>query len=151
MAAILFDNIIQGLSQAIQKAQAAIDKYQYEVFKELLEVEEYQDDGKGNRIRSVRTRTVSIPVFKPDGTSVVRDIPLVTLLKHDSLHLDEVKIKMAFRASWNDQSEGMTIDLVSSGENDPAAEPAQEVQLVFKRGEPPEGIVRINNELTKII
>jgi hypothetical protein len=151
MAAILFDDILTGLSQAIQKAQAAIDAQHYETFKALLSAEENTEDDQGNRTQAIKSRTVLLPMLKPDGTTVVRKIPLVTLLKHDSLHLDEVRIKMAFRASWNEKTNGMSLDVVIPAEGESAEGPSQEIQLVFKRGDPPEGIARVNNELTKII
>jgi hypothetical protein len=78
-------------------------------------------------------------------------IPLVTLLKHDALHLEEVRLKMAFRASWNEESNAFALDLVIPAAGEAAEGSAQEIQLLFKRGDPPEGIVRVNNELTKVI
>jgi hypothetical protein len=153
MPGLSFQDFLTGISAAIQHAQSAIDSYQLNVYKDYIK-EKKSAAGDGVEKNITVLKTISMPLPQPDGTCKVREIPLVTLINHDSLHLEEVRIKVSLSALWDEAENNMMVDLnmpYNKTEENETGKPQQQIELIFKRGESPEGIARVINELSKTI
>jgi hypothetical protein len=106
-------------------------------------------------------RRVVIPY--PDGKGVQRElqVPLVSLVHHNAFNLDQVKLRMKVSASVDEDSGKLRVGVgslknrQSMNENDVAVEglgeTEHEIELIFKREAPSEGVARITQEATKLL
>jgi hypothetical protein len=148
MAIVSFNDLVQALSIVVSNAQDMLDQHYVDQFNVNL-----QDENK-------QLRTMSIPFPQTNGAYTNREIPQVAFKHHNSLVLDEARIKMNVYAEWNEQKKDLDIDFSvpvkqnqDEAEKKDTDEPAKchEIELVFKRGEAAEGIARVRNEHTKVI
>lgn len=110
------------------------------------------------------TRKIVIPY--PDDSGVMKEInvPLVALVPHNTFNLDEVRLKMRVAATMDHPDGPLKVSLLpmhrlpeADGKNDlpgsagKVEEPGQEIELVFRRDAPAEGISRITNEAVKLL
>ena len=92
------------------------------------------------------------------------DVPLVTLVHHNTFALDQVTLKMRVSASVDEAGGPLKVSLMplsrrngnddvsdSANAADRIEEPGQEIELVFRREAPPEGISRITTEAVKLL
>ena len=110
------------------------------------------------------TRKVVIPRADEKGVLKEMNVPLVTLVHHNTFALDQVTLKMRVSASVDEAGGSLKVslmplarrnenDAVSDGANAAGRveEPGQEIELVFKREAPSEGISRITTEAVKLL
>jgi hypothetical protein len=149
MPGMFLDDVIKGICIAIKDAQEAIDLYQLDQYKKCFAVAE------GEEAAGQAPRMLSLPIPQGDGSYKAKEIPIVTLMHHDSLHLDEVRFRMAVDSSWDEETSRMRIDMKSlSGETASDADNPkrhQEIELVFKRGESSEAVARLKDVFVKTI
>ncbi|WP_434425121.1 DUF2589 domain-containing protein [Nannocystis pusilla] len=114
-------------------------------------------------------KTVSLPVPAADGSYQLRKIPIVALVNHHSLQIDELKLK--FRLELDEAaSEAGPVKILArlapmrsyaapagpggkDGESAPTqpADSFAEVEVHFKRGETSEGIARLAAHYHKLL
>lgn len=76
-------------------------------------------------------------------------VPVMTLVNHNSMELDQIKIKVHVKISV-DQSTGNLIADVEGTDNQEGVI-QNEIELTFNRNLPSEGISRVNQEAINII
>ena len=171
MAEINLSDLFSAISLAMTDAQEAVtrstlDRY-WNYFRQTGNLR--GKDASGNALPEDALvplmRKVVIPRPGEKGVLKEMDVPLVTLVPHNTFSLDQVKLKMRVSASVDEASGGaMKVslmplprrkenDAVSDGENAAGSfeEPGQEIELVFRREAPPEGISRITTEAVKLL
>lgn len=144
MAEIALVALLRGLGEAVRGAQDGVAIHAVERFRELL-VTDPQGGG--------RPQMIALPFPCSDGSYVQRDIPVATLMHHDSVHLDEVRVKFSARLGWDEGASAVTVELGPPrrpGDEGPP-EPRAEIELLLKRGDTPEGTARTTRELLKTI
>lgn len=106
-------------------------------------------------------RKIVIPA--PDGRGVVSElsVPLVSLVNHGSFSLDQVTLKMRVAASVDEAGGPLKVSVLPARRKDERLEAtdgqdaspdtAQEIELVFRREAPAEGISRITTEAIKLL
>ncbi len=171
MAEVGLAELITAISQAMLDAQTAVTRsaldgyWRYFRPSGVLRREGGSQDGaaKEEALEPV-TRKIVIPY--PDDSGVMKeiDVPLVTLVHHNTFNLDEVKLKMRVTTAVDRPDGPLKVSLQplrrmqeTDGKNDlPGSagrveEPGQEIELVFRRDAPAEGISRITNEAVKLL
>lgn len=171
MAEVGLADLITAINQAMLDAQtvvtrSSLDEY-WNYFRPANVLRQSGEDETNDLAADALapvTRKVVIPY--PDDTGVMKtiDVPLVALVHHNTFNLDEVKLKMRVTTSVDRPGGQLKVSLQplhrtqnTEGKNDlPDAsgkveEPGQEIELVFKREAPPEGISRVTNEAIKLL
>jgi hypothetical protein len=96
--------LVKSLGISVQEAQHEIDKFALAKYSDYFtELKSQENDA----LTVMIPKCVSFPL--PHGDSV--DIPIMTLVNHSSLSLDEVDIKMSVNTSWNPKTEQIEIDV----------------------------------------
>lgn len=137
-----FNDILNAIGSAITNAQMMLASYQLDAYKSMLK----EKDEQGAR----RLKTISIPYPRQDGGEEVREIPLAALVNPVQMSLEEVCVKMTVNTALDEGTGKITMDLRASGGGTEGAR-LNEIQLVFKRGSPPEGQMRVHDDLVKVI
>ena len=70
-------------------------------------------------------------------------VPLITMLHHKSLKLDEARIKLNVKTQLIGDQLNVEVDQIASNEEGLGCD-RQQIELVFKPGEPAEWVARIN-------
>jgi hypothetical protein len=99
-------------------------------------------------------RMVSVPLPAADGTWRTREVPEIALMHHHALQIEEVRLKFRVTMSEGEVGQGVMVEL--SRPADPSAAQAVapgsgEVEILFRRGDPPEGIARVSGEYYKTL
>ncbi|MCY1013934.1 DUF2589 domain-containing protein [Nannocystis pusilla] len=113
-------------------------------------------------------KTVSLPVPAADGSYQLRKIPIVALVNHNSLQIDELKLKFRLELDEAASQDGPVKILARLAPMRSYAAPASragrtgrarrtpadsfaEVEVHFKRGEASEGIARLAAHYHKLL
>jgi len=96
-------NLIKSLGVSISEAQNDIDQFTLRKYANYF-TEEKSEDGRITLI----PKSVSLPL---PHTDEIIDIPIITLVNHTTLAIEEVEIRISVNASWNPQSEEVEIDV----------------------------------------
>lgn len=125
-------HLFRAIFESCIQANKAIEKRSLDFFKALY----LDDDGK--------PRTTSI-----DGQEVAN----MVLVNHQSLSIEELEVE--FELTLGDVSKGDEghddVDHQMSCDMSGASKNTAKCRILFKGGDPPEGIARINNSLVKTI
>ena len=171
MAEVGLTELVTAINQAMLDAQSTVtrstlDEY-WRYFRPVNGLLQAGEEGINDLTEEALvpvTRKVVIPY--PDDKGVMKkiDVPLVALVHHNTFNLDEVKLKMRVSTSVDKPGGPLKVSLQplrrppsDDGKNDlpdssgKIDEPGQEIELVFKREAPPEGISRITNEAIKLL
>ncbi len=171
MAEVGLAELFTAINEAMLHAQAAVTRLtldEYWRYFQPTNILRRDGDDQANSPHEEAlapvTRRIVIPY--PDDSGVLKEInvPLVTLVHHNTFNLDEVKLKMRVATSVDRPGGPLKVSLQplsrvqeTDGKNDVTdaagklEEPGQEIELVFKRDAPPEGISRITNEAIKLL
>jgi hypothetical protein len=140
------DSIFKGIAQAVKDAQVHIEHYSVERFSSYFEEEKQEKDGTS----ILRPKMVRMPMPNAKGEYIERDIPIITLMNHHALNLDEVKLKMQVSGSWDDKSNKLQVNVEPirhKTDSDKGKEVAYtEIELVFRRADAAEGVCRTLKE-----
>lgn len=96
--------LIKSLGLAIQEAQHEINKYDLIKYSEYFTEQQVKEKDK----MVLLPRCVSFPL--PNSTESI-DIPIITLVNHNSLGLEEVEVKMEVNTAWNKDTQQVEIDV----------------------------------------
>ncbi len=170
MAEVNLSDLFAAISQAMLEAQQAVTRSTLDQYWDYFRLSRLSRDGRMTDAGDVEdalvplTRKVVIPT--PDGNGVFSElsVPLVTLVHHNTFSLDQVKLRMRVNASVDRAGGPMKVSLAplrrqnrrdmadeapdAAGQSE---EPDQEIELVFKREAPAEGISRITTEAVKLL
>lgn len=132
------DHFIKSIGIAIRSAQEETERYSLEAYKNWF-VEEEAEDGD---IR-LKPKTIMVSLPKNDGTYAEKEIPIIALLNHHSLTLDETRIKMSLISRWDDHEQKLVVESGPiSSEGDGKSLDRCEVELIFKGSTSGEGVAR---------
>lgn len=157
MASHELEELLSTIGKSIRDTLKAVEEHSLTRYLEYFDSEE-GSDGK----LKLQPKTVTIPVPAADGTYEPREIPIVALMHHSSLQIEELRLKFHVHMDDEDDREGKArvhARLVPLGvrSSHPGAEHAEEhssfadVEVFFKRGEPNEGVARISGSYYKIL
>jgi hypothetical protein len=135
------DYFIKSIGIAIRSAQEETERYSLEAYKNWF-VEGETEDGEA----TLKPKTITVSLPKNDGTYAEKEIPIIALLNHHSLILDETRIKMSLIARWDDHEKSLVVESgpipKEGGESDSRSLDRCEVELIFKGSSSGEGIAR---------
>lgn len=143
---IPFETLVEQLGRSIQKAQERLELEAVEAFFQCFENVNRDSGG----CEFPLTRRVGLPAAGGEEMKVV-DVPTVALLRHQSMELDCVKVRLQMRTQAHKEDNTLFVEPCSpcSDQDDMAG--AGEVELTFKAAPPAEGIARLDLNMQKIL
>ncbi|MDR1310581.1 MAG: DUF2589 domain-containing protein [Burkholderiaceae bacterium] len=151
MDAIRLDHLISAIGQAMEEACQTINRSGLAGYWSYFSRRD-MPDGASAMVPAMQR----VLIFTPDGSEVMKELhaPLVSLVPHYSFQLDQVKVRMKVCASL--ESDHLRVRVGPSGQQGSSdslqgSEPPHEIELVFKRDEPAEGISRITQETVRLL
>lgn len=150
MAAHDLDALIGGIGKSIKQALATVDEYGLQTFISHFE----STPGAAGEPPALAPKMVTVPLPRPDGTYQARQIPVVALLHHSWLQIDELHVRMKVSMSTSEDSPRIKAEVGAAkreGSESPVHPETAEIDVSFKRGDPPEGLARIYTEYQKAI
>lgn len=160
MAEVNLSALFTAIGNAVNEAQQAIgrdaiDRHWQEYYRNCKATEEGADGMEGIVPRTKR-------IFLPSSSSEekVVNVPILTMVHHGVMTLDQVKVRLNVRAVVDETTGGLKVAAVPfrqetkefMGEKETESGVAENVvELVFQREAPPEGVARIVQENNKFI
>lgn len=170
MAEVNLSGLFSAISRAMLDAQGAVTRSTLDRYWDYFGTANALKSGKTDAAELPEdalvplTRKVVIPRADEKGVLKEMDVPLVTLVHHNTFALDQVTLKMRVSASVDEAGGPLKVSLMplsrrngnddvsdSANAADRIEEPGQEIELVFRREAPPEGISRITTEAVKLL
>ena len=101
-------------------------------------------------------RLLRVALPGPGGAPRLAEVPTVALSHHSALALDQVTVRLTVSASLDDKTRRLRVTplalkAATAGEAAEKPQDAQEIELVFKRDEAPEGFARLSREAVKLL
>lgn len=154
------EDLIATLGKALKESLNAVEEQSINTFMDHFETAT-DENGK----QTVRPKMITMPFPTASGEYVTREVPKVALLHHNSLLIEELRIRFRVSLSQEDggaaslQAElapGASISVAATPGEEPPPGPSHasnfaEVDIFFKRGEPPEGTARAIREFNKAV
>lgn len=151
------NELIAAIGVSVQKAQQTIEANGIDQFLSYFEEKEIR--AKGNKAvlgqekeeneRALIPRTCKVILPGENGEDII-EVPLITMLHHKSLKLDEARIKLNVKTQLIGDQINVEVDQIASNEEGLGCD-RQQIELVFKSGEPAEGVARINQSANKFL
>lgn len=153
MASINLDSLIAGLSLAIHQAQTALDKQVAAQYLSYFETLPPVPPALGEPAAqpAIRPRMVTLPIPLGPGHYQNREIPMVALVQHQSLALEEVHLKLWLGTSTNTKDGQLLVELGTPDKDGEGRSNVGAIELHFKRQDRPEGMSRVTAEFIKRI
>ncbi|MCL2626231.1 MAG: DUF2589 domain-containing protein [Cystobacterineae bacterium] len=153
MADIDLSKLISALAIACKEAQVSLESYQ---LNQYLNHFERTSDEQGPLLVAKSIR-IALPPNSQGPRSI--DVPTVSVVRHDALVIDEMRVRLAIDASFDKGSEQMRAAVGPStpqraNEEAPEAKgPSSQhvIELVLKRDEKSEGVSRLLTEISSVI
>lgn len=150
MSEIEITDLMKGISKAIKEAQAYIEDNSLEIFYSYFETQNSIERKEG----PLRSKTKKFLIPNVEGMYIEKNIPVVSLVNHHSLQLEEVRLKMQVTGRWDNGTNKLMVnvepiphDLDSTKRED---KKYAEIELIFKKNDAPEGVQRILLEHYKV-
>lgn len=152
MAQHSLENLLAAIGQSIKWALNSTDQFALNSFMDEFD----QTSNEKGEVSDVVPKMVKVPFPSSDGTWKVRDVPKAALLNHSSLQIDDLRVKMKVRITESKEGGPLQCELhTTNGEDDTQkagiSPTMAEIEVGFKRGDPPEGLAKITTELNKSI
>ena len=146
------DELLAGLNEAVINAQRIAEKQHIDM------VDLYFDDETGEPI----TMDLKIPSVHPDKEHELLKVPLITMTPLSSVKIKELNMKFKVKLGKQvDTTSNLTQQIGTDSTQTTGAlsidmdsvdtENMAEVEVKFEGTQPPEGIMRINDQLIKTI
>jgi hypothetical protein len=148
MATHNLNDLIGIIGKSLKEALDFVDEFSLNTFMSKFE----EKPGDGNGPATIVPKTVKIPFPKPDGTYESKEIPVVSLLNHSSLQIEDLRIKMKVVFSSSAEENVLKAEVGPArpdNDEDEVKPEVAEIEVNFKRGLPPEGLARIATEFQK--
>ena len=134
-----FNQLVKSLYRSTVLAQSKVEELHIRNFISRY----FDEDGKPNFI------TLTLPANDGDGSHTVNvDVPLVTLSHSTHLNIKELDIEFEVELGHFEDIEDDEISAKVSSVN---GKNMAKIKLTLNSNDPPEGIARIRQELTKIL
>ena len=156
MAEADFRELLKGICQAVDEAEELLDHYPITDFRRYFDEEKHEGDTE----KFLRPKMMKFLLPNGKGDYIEKDIPIVSLVNHNTMDLDEVKIDMKVTGRWTSEpsdplKKKLMVNLEPIQDNIGDEEKSHinyiSIEMVFKRGCPPEGTARTLNEINKYI
>lgn len=142
---------MEGISKAVKEAQELIEDQSRESFNRYFVTESIKE----NEPTALRPKMMKIQIPNVVGEYVEKNIPIVSLVNHHSLQLEEVRLKMQVSGSWNNEKNRLMVTIEpirhDLDTDERKSEKYIELDLTFKRNDAPEGVQRVLLEHYKIL
>ena len=142
------NNLVGGIGNSIREALHSLDAYNLHSFMQHFD----SAPGEAGQADTVQPKTIALPMPTPSGKHETRHVPVVALLNHSSLQLQEIRIKLRVTLSSQEENKPLMAEVAplkpQAGDEDTQPNTA-EIELYFKRGDPPEGVSRVLTEYHK--
>ena len=147
------DELVGGIQDAVVSAQRMAEKQHIEM------IDLYFDDDTGEPL----TMDLVIPSTHPDRATEELKVPLICLTPLSSIKIDtlKMKLKVGLGKSMHGATTGIGGQIQQAGTlqappmsvdmNETNPDRMAEVEITFKGSEPPEGLMKINDNLVKVI
>lgn len=151
MSEIEIGNLVNEISKAIIEAQEQIEGYYRRNFNNYFETE----NANAKESAPSRPKMTKIQIPNAAGEYVEKNIPIVSLVNHHSLQIEEVRLKMEVTGSWDNETDKLMVTVEpirhDLDANERKYEKYIEIDLIFKKADAPEGVQRILLEHYKIL
>lgn len=149
MAYSSLDDLVDGITNAMIGAREILEKQHIKTLDRFFE----KDDQ--NRLTAITTK-VMIPTPDPDDgdAQMEIDVPLFSIVPMNSLRVENLDIE--FDANLSEVTGGkgenkqLKMDVVGGGALGKKSKNCK-VKVTITKDDPPEGLVRINNHIIKVI
>ena len=153
MAELSFKDLFTTIGRAIQDAQQAIELHSYNNYWQYFSAATPANDLPTEDIMQPKIKKVILPGSGSDG---VNREPVVALVNHAPMSLEEVKVKLKVK-TITPAANQLQLDLGALTAADDVSTDADKqddaniIELTFKKAQPTEGIARITQEAVKIL
>ena len=130
-----FENLLGAMQESILKAHSMIENQHLNVMKR------YFDESQ-----KPLTFDIQYPRINPDTGEleyVLVQVPKIALVPMNSLKLKEMKLK------FKSNDSGLLANILSSNKTD--TDNFVDVELLFESNDPPEAVMKINDQMVKIL
>ena len=140
----MLDEVLQGIYSSVVEAQNTIDSH----YLGEIVADYFEKDGTPKMIL----------VKLPGQNGELKDlhIPAITLVPHQGILIDEVKVEMKVKLSNSEdekdskgQKQGKLRKIITDFSNREGGKELATISVKFKGKEPPEGLARIKDSLIK--
>lgn len=139
--------LIQAIGSSVQQAQKMIEhNAAHHFFNQYFSSEPIEDS---NAEQAWHPKTENVCVTRPDGKKVNMTVPIMTLVNHNTMALDQIRIKVNVKISVDQSTGNLNADV--EGVDNQEGGVKNEIELTFNRNIPSEGISRVNQEAINII
>lgn len=146
-----FDSFVEGIQHACHNAVRGMQ----DQHKELLErYFEKSDDGT---LRPLMVK-IMMPATHTHGEEYEVDLPLFTLVPLRSIHIEQLKVEFEVRINsakedTDRKQRPRNFLMVDTGGWNMFGKGGKhaKVEVIFKGADPPEGVVRLNNQVVKTL
>ncbi len=149
MSDLTLAKLMTIIGTSINEAQQAIGQHHARAYlSEYYQSSAASADAAG----PLEPKKVSISVSPPEAQGRAVSVPLLSLVNHQSLMLEQVTVKLHMRSQYNAESDEVRIETARVAPEDPASGdmPVPDtLELVFKAAPAGEGAARLNKEATK--
>lgn len=134
--------LIGAVGAGVQEAQALVERTaEREYLRYFQPPAEEGAEGEG---RALVPRTVKVTLPREDGTAAVLPVPLVALVNHAPLRLEQVRVRLNIAPTLTGRG---TVEVTAA----PAEEGGHSLELLFQAGEPGEGAARLNGTASQML
>ncbi|WP_420628425.1 DUF2589 domain-containing protein [Candidatus Leptofilum sp.] len=147
MSHIPLDNLLAALSISIHRANEILKESSIDEFSKYFD-ETHDEEGQ---VSSYTPTSIPLKVPAGDGSHKVIDVPIVALLHHHAMALENVKVEINLKTVyWEEENEMLAVRVgpLDQEENQPSGISASFV-LDFKLNETPEGKSRTYDNFIK--
>ena len=156
MAELSFKDLFTTIGRAIQDAQQAIELHSYNNYWQYFSAATPANDLPTEDIMQPKIKKVILPGSGSDGVNREMLVPVVALVNHAPMSLEEVKVKLKVK-TITPAANQLQLDLGALTAADDVSTDADKqddaniIELTFKKAQPTEGIARITQEAVKIL
>ncbi len=157
------NELIESIGKAVSEAQQNIELHSlYRFFNYFEEEAEDGERDEGGQVLSPKTAKMAVPKSDDITGTVVTEIPLLSLVPHNQVSLQQVSVKMKV-CLYTDDTDEIMADMNVPARNVSASPDAagevcsgattqmHEVELVYNVSEKSEGLSRVVENITKTI
>jgi len=154
MAEHAFGDLIEAITNAVVQAREATERQHFDLIDHYFEKKE-GSDGNDLVAKTIQIYVPSMDLDNPKNEPI--EIPLISLVPMNSLKIDEVCVEFEAFLDGIDKGGAKGIKkktqmaLGMKGSGGMGKRNNVKVKVTMKGGDPPEGMVRVNDRILKLI